>query len=99
MKLEELLGKRLVFVDGGMGTMLQAAGLTGGEAPERWNLTHPETVAEVHRAYLAAGRHCHGEHLWGHGSPLRGGAAKSDPGGGEAGAPGSGGSGARLCCL
>lgn len=55
MKLEELLGKRLVFVDGGMGTMLQAAGLTGGEAPERWNLTHPETVAEVHRAYLSAG--------------------------------------------
>lgn len=55
MKLEELLGKRLVFVDGGMGTMLQAAGLTGGEAPERWNRTHPETVAEVHRAYLAAG--------------------------------------------
>ena len=55
MKLEELLGKRLVFVDGGMGTMRQAAGLTGGEAPERWNLTHPETVAEVHRAYLAAG--------------------------------------------
>lgn len=55
MKLEELLGKRLVFVDGGMGTMLQAAGLTSGEAPERWNLTHPETVAEVHRAYLAAG--------------------------------------------
>lgn len=55
MKLEELLGKRLVFVDGGMGTMLQVAGLTGGEAPERWNLTHPETVAEVHRAYLAAG--------------------------------------------
>ena len=55
MKLEELLGKRLVFVDGGMGTMLQAAGLTGGEAPERWNLAHPETVAEVHRAYLAAG--------------------------------------------
>lgn len=55
MKLEELLGKRLVFVDGGMGTMLQAAGLTGGEAPERWNLTHSETVAEVHRAYLAAG--------------------------------------------
>ena len=55
MKLEELLGKRLVFVDGGMGTMLQATGLTGGEAPERWNLTHPETVAEVHRAYLAAG--------------------------------------------
>ena len=55
MKLEELLGKRLVFVDGGMGTMLQAAGLTGGEAPERWNLTNPETVAEVHRAYLAAG--------------------------------------------
>lgn len=55
MTIEALLGKRMVFVDGGMGTMLQAAGLTGGEAPEGWNLTHPEQVLAVHRAYLAAG--------------------------------------------
>ena len=41
--------------DGGMGTMLQAAGLEAGECPERLNLTAPETVAAVHAAYAAAG--------------------------------------------
>ena len=41
--------------DGGMGTMLQAAGLEAGECPERLNLTAPETVAAVHTAYAAAG--------------------------------------------
>lgn len=41
--------------DGGMGTMLQAAGLEAGACPERLNLTAPETVAAVHTAYAAAG--------------------------------------------
>ena len=41
--------------DGGMGTMLQAAGLEAGACPERLNLTAPETVAAVHAAYAAAG--------------------------------------------
>jgi 5-methyltetrahydrofolate--homocysteine methyltransferase len=41
--------------DGAMGTMLQAAGLPLGEAPERWNRERPEAVAAVHRAYRAAG--------------------------------------------
>ena len=39
--------------DGGMGTMLQAAGLEAGACPERLNLTAPETVAAVHTAYAA----------------------------------------------
>lgn len=51
----ELWGKRLVFFDGAMGTMLQAKGLAGGEPPERWNLSRPEAIREVHRAYLEAG--------------------------------------------
>ena len=55
MTLQETLGKRLVYLDGGMGTMLQAAGLRGGEVPESWNLSHPEAVKAVHRAYLDAG--------------------------------------------
>jgi 5-methyltetrahydrofolate--homocysteine methyltransferase len=38
-----------------MGTMLQAAGLALGTAPERWNLEHPEWVAAIHRAYAEAG--------------------------------------------
>ncbi len=46
---------RLHLFDGGMGTMLQRAGLRAGECPERLNLTHPETVEGIHRAYARAG--------------------------------------------
>lgn len=41
--------------DGGMGTMLQAWGLAAGECPEKLNLTHPQVVEDIHRAYAAAG--------------------------------------------
>lgn len=44
-----------LIMDGGMGTMLQEAGLQGGELPESWNLLHPERVKAIHRAYLDAG--------------------------------------------
>lgn len=50
-------GKELLFFDGGMGTMLQAAGLAAGELPESWNLSHPEEVRAVHRGYRDAGCH------------------------------------------
>ena len=50
-----LFGKRLIYFDGGMGTLLQSMGLKGGERPERWNLVHPERIADVHARYLAAG--------------------------------------------
>ena len=50
----ENLGKRLLFLDGAMGTQLQSMGL--GTAPsESWNLLHPEKVLAVHRSYLAVG--------------------------------------------
>lgn len=54
-KLAGTLGKKLLIFDGGMGTMLQAAGLLPGESPDLWNLTHPEKVKQVHAAYLNAG--------------------------------------------
>ena len=38
-----------------MGTMLQARGLKAGAFPETYNLTHPEIVADIHRAYVEAG--------------------------------------------
>ena len=38
-----------------MGTMLFEAGLQSGEAPQAWNITHPDRVRAVHRAYLDAG--------------------------------------------
>ena len=44
-----------IFLDGGMGTMLQAAGLPVGMMPELWNLTEPEKVTAVHRQYVDAG--------------------------------------------
>ena len=44
-----------LLLDGAMGTMLQSLGLGLGESPERWNLTHPQQVRQVHRAYLEAG--------------------------------------------
>lgn len=43
------------ILDGGMGTMLQAAGLPVGQLPEVWNLTNPEQVARIQRKYVEAG--------------------------------------------
>lgn len=51
----ELLGKKTLFFDGAMGTLLQTRGLKPGELPELWNLTHGEVIEEIHRAYLDAG--------------------------------------------
>ena len=48
-------GRRHLLFDGGMGTMLQAAGLAAGEVPELLNLTDPAAITRVHAAYVAAG--------------------------------------------
>lgn len=53
--LLERLGKELLYFDGGMGTLLQEKGLSPGELPEIWNLTHPEDIIEIHRQYYEAG--------------------------------------------
>ena len=53
--LLERLGKEWLFFDGGTGTILQEKGLKGGELPERWNLTHPEDIIDLHCGYLNAG--------------------------------------------
>lgn len=55
MDFRELLGKRILFFDGGMGTLLQERGLQTGEIPETWNILHPEIIRQVHKEYLAAG--------------------------------------------
>ena len=57
MTFMELLRKGPFFLDGGFGTLLQRRGLQPGEAPESWNLTHPEEVTAIHRAYFEAGSH------------------------------------------
>ncbi len=57
MKITELIQKQRVFFDGGTGTLLQSMGLAAGEAPEGWNLTYPERITALHRAYFEAGCH------------------------------------------
>jgi len=55
MSIKERLGKELLFLDGGMGTLLQAQGLEAGELPETWNIKYPEKVCAVHQQYAQAG--------------------------------------------
>ena len=46
---------RIQFLDGGMGTQLQAKGLEPGETPEDWNISRPGDIRAVHESYLTAG--------------------------------------------
>ncbi len=55
MNFIKYLKNNIVCLDGGMGTLLQAKGLQPGEHPERWNLTHPDIITDIHRAYFDAG--------------------------------------------
>jgi methionine synthase I (cobalamin-dependent) len=55
--IEKLIRKGPVVTDGSWGTQLQRRGLSRGESPDSWNLTHPERVAEVADAYVSIGSH------------------------------------------
>ena len=55
MRITEYLKENKIYLDGGTGTLLQTAGLPVGELPERWNITHPDTLVAVHKAYYDAG--------------------------------------------
>ena len=55
MNFREYLKDNIVFLDGGMGTLLQQQGLTPGELPEGWNITHPEIITRIHKDYYDAG--------------------------------------------
>ncbi|MBQ6558305.1 MAG: homocysteine S-methyltransferase family protein, partial [Clostridia bacterium] len=53
--IKNLLGKKLLFFDGGMGTMLQKNGMGAGEIPEMLNITNAELIEKIHTEYLEAG--------------------------------------------
>lgn len=56
MEIKKLLeDKPFIFLDGAMGTMLQAAGLEAGENPELLNLTAPQLIEDIHLKYIEAG--------------------------------------------
>ena len=50
-----MINTDFTILDGGMGTMLQAAGLPVGMPPELWNLTAPEKVTTIQKQYVQAG--------------------------------------------
>ncbi|MDE6425997.1 MAG: homocysteine S-methyltransferase family protein [Ruminococcus sp.] len=54
-KLSSLLERKFVFLDGAMGTMLQAHGIQTEHVPELLNITNPEAIMKIHRMYAEAG--------------------------------------------
>lgn len=46
---------RIQFLDGAMGTQLQAKGLPAGASPELFMMEHGEIIEEVHAAYIESG--------------------------------------------
>ena len=55
MKILDYLKENFIYLDGGMGTLLQARGLESGEMPETWNIDYPEVITDIHRSYFDAG--------------------------------------------
>ncbi|MBR3033268.1 MAG: homocysteine S-methyltransferase family protein, partial [Clostridiales bacterium] len=55
MNIREYMKDHFLFLDGGMGTLLQEAGLQPGELPERWNVSHPEEIIRIQKSYYDAG--------------------------------------------
>ena len=55
MRVTDFVKNNLTVLDGGTGTLLQQSGLVPGELPERWNISHPNVITEIHKAYFDAG--------------------------------------------
>lgn len=55
MNIRDFIKNNIVYLDGGMGTLLQKSGLQPGELPEHWNISHPEVIQEIHKNYYDSG--------------------------------------------
>lgn len=55
MDIKTILNNGFLIFDGGMGTMLQRAGITVGSLPEVYNITNPDVVLGIQKEYAAAG--------------------------------------------
>ncbi len=53
--IKDIIGKEILFFDGGTGSLLQAQGLIPGELPETWNVSHKEEIITLHYNYFRAG--------------------------------------------
>ncbi|MCR4717656.1 MAG: homocysteine S-methyltransferase family protein, partial [Lachnospiraceae bacterium] len=55
MNIREYIKDNILYLDGGMGTLLQERGLKPGELPERWNISRPDDIVDIHKMYYEAG--------------------------------------------
>ena len=55
MTVIEYLADNLLFMDGGTGTLLQAAGMPAGVSSEQFGLDRPDVVTAIHKRYYDAG--------------------------------------------
>ncbi len=55
MKICDVIKHKRLYFDGGTGTVLQGMGLPAGTPPENWNLTNPDKISALHKAYIDAG--------------------------------------------
>ena len=55
MNIRDFIKNNIIYLDGGMGTLLQKSGLQPGELPEHWNISHPEVIREIHKNYYDSG--------------------------------------------
>ncbi len=54
-KIESLLRKRVIILDGAMGTQLHKYGMKTGTSPEIWALKNPNMLKRIHQDYCSAG--------------------------------------------
>ncbi len=54
-KITDTIKEKRLYFDGGTGTVLQEMGLPCGTPPEMWNLSEPEKIKALHKAYVDAG--------------------------------------------
>lgn len=47
--------KKFIFLDGGMGTMIQESGVDSGHVPELLGITNPDVIMNIHRQYIESG--------------------------------------------
>ena len=55
MDILNYIKDNILLLDGAMGTVLQNSNVETGKYPEALNITHPQVVCDVHKAYLEAG--------------------------------------------
>ncbi|MDP2267741.1 MAG: homocysteine S-methyltransferase family protein, partial [Deltaproteobacteria bacterium] len=54
-RIRELIKRKVVLLDGAIGTQLQQGGMPAGICPETWCLENPQVLTDIYRAYGQAG--------------------------------------------